>query len=109
MKALLGAFNQEKALVGAFSVIIQPVVEPMDRFTGLIMIYQSLNVPELNNICPAHLAPAAERHAQVGSEGSVEQPRLQPARHARGLPQPQPGQRLRGAGVLLDTALRQLS
>ena len=36
MKALVGAFNQEKALVGAFSVIVQPVVEPMDRFTALL-------------------------------------------------------------------------
>ena len=45
MKALLGAFNQEKVLVGAFnqeivgafSVIVQqPVVEPMDRFTALV-------------------------------------------------------------------------
>ena len=35
MKALVGAFNQEKALVGAFSVIVEPVVEPMDRFTAL--------------------------------------------------------------------------
>ena len=35
MKALVGAFNQEKALVGAFSVIVQTVVEPMDRFTAL--------------------------------------------------------------------------
>ena len=35
MKVLVGAFNQEKALVGAFSVIVQPVVEPMDRFTAL--------------------------------------------------------------------------
>ena len=35
MKALVGAFNQEKALVGAFSVIVQPVVKPMDRFTAL--------------------------------------------------------------------------
>ena len=35
MKALVGAFNQEKALVGAFSVIVQPAVEPMDRFTAL--------------------------------------------------------------------------
>ena len=35
MKALVCAFNQEKALVGAFSVIVQPVVEPMDRFTAL--------------------------------------------------------------------------
>ena len=32
---LVGAFNQEKALVGAFSVIVQPVVEPMDSFTAL--------------------------------------------------------------------------
>ena len=38
MKALVGAFNQEKALVGAFSVIVQSVVEPMDRFTALIII-----------------------------------------------------------------------
>ena len=36
MKALLGAFNQEKALVGAYSVILQPVVEPMDSFTALL-------------------------------------------------------------------------
>ena len=35
VKALVGAFNQEKALVGAFSVIVQPVVEQMDRFTAL--------------------------------------------------------------------------
>ena len=41
MKALVGPFNQEKALVvvGAFSVIVQPVVEPMDRFTALVMLY----------------------------------------------------------------------
>ena len=31
MKALVGAFNQEKALV-----IVQPVVEPMDSFTALL-------------------------------------------------------------------------
>ena len=35
MKALVGAFNQEKALVGAFSVIVQPVVEPMEHYTAL--------------------------------------------------------------------------
>ena len=34
MKAVVAAFNQEKALVGAFSVILQPVVEPMDRFAA---------------------------------------------------------------------------
>ena len=37
MKALVGAFNQEKALVGAFSVIVQPVVEPMEHYTALDM------------------------------------------------------------------------
>ena len=36
VKALVGAFNQKKALVGAFSVIVQPVVEPMDRFAALL-------------------------------------------------------------------------
>ena len=36
VKALVGAFNQEKALVGAFSVIVQPVVKPMDSFTALL-------------------------------------------------------------------------
>ena len=37
MKAVVAAFNQEKALVGAFSVIVQPVVEPMDCFTELVV------------------------------------------------------------------------
>ena len=35
VKVLVDAFNQEKALVRAFSVIVQPIVEPMDRFTAL--------------------------------------------------------------------------
>ena len=33
MKALVGAFNQEKALVGAFSVI----VKPMEHYTALLV------------------------------------------------------------------------
>ena len=44
MKALVGAFNQEKALVGAFSVIVQTVVEPMEHYTALI---KSLDIPSL--------------------------------------------------------------
>ena len=36
VKVLVGAFKQEKALVGAFSVIVQPVVEPMEHYTALI-------------------------------------------------------------------------
>ena len=35
MKAVVAAFNQEKALVGAFFVIVQPVVEPMEQYTAL--------------------------------------------------------------------------
>ena len=35
----MGAFNQEKALVGAFSVIVQPVVEPMEHYTALNFTY----------------------------------------------------------------------
>ena len=38
MKALVGAFNQEKALVGAFSVIVQPVVETINRFAALVLV-----------------------------------------------------------------------
>ena len=45
MKALVGAFNQEKAIVGAFSVIVQPVVEPMDRFTALEYCHISPPLP----------------------------------------------------------------
>ena len=37
MKALVGAFNQEKVIVGAVSVIVKPVVEPMDHFTALLL------------------------------------------------------------------------
>ena len=38
MKAVVAAFNQEKALVGAFSVIVQPVVEPMENYTALVKV-----------------------------------------------------------------------
>ena len=37
MTALVGAFSQEKALIGAFSVIVQPVVEPMEHYTALVI------------------------------------------------------------------------
>ena len=38
MKAVVSTFNQEKALVGAFSMIAQPVVEPIECFAALIDI-----------------------------------------------------------------------
>ena len=36
VKVVVAAFNQEKALVGAFSVIVKPVVEPMEHYTALV-------------------------------------------------------------------------
>ena len=42
MKALVGAFNQEKALIGAFSVIVQPVVEPIEHYTALAQVHAAL-------------------------------------------------------------------
>ena len=36
MEAVVAAFSQEKALVGAFSMIVQPVVEPMEHYTALV-------------------------------------------------------------------------
>ena len=41
MKAVVAAFNQKKALVGAFSVIVLPVVEPMDRFAALVLRHET--------------------------------------------------------------------
>ena len=39
MKAVVGAFNQEKALVGAFSMIVQPVVDLWNRWIVLQHYY----------------------------------------------------------------------
>ena len=54
MKAVVAAFNQEKIPVGAFSVIVQPVVEPMDRFTALIItpgIFQHFLMQAVKKLC----------------------------------------------------------
>ena len=37
MKAVVAAFNQEKALVGAFSVIVQLYRSPINRFAALVL------------------------------------------------------------------------
>ena len=64
MKALIGAFNQEKALVEAFSVIVKSVVEPMDRFTALISTPNSfINRPLV------HFTSA--NHGRGADEGQV--------------------------------------
>ena len=43
VKALVGTFNQEKALVGAFSVIRDCTTSPINRFAALFVIFS----PEL--------------------------------------------------------------
>ena len=68
MKALVGAFNQEKALVGAFSVIVQPVVEPMEHYTALITIYNKSREPSLCvilTICPADVGCVITPHSII--------------------------------------------
>ena len=53
MKVLVGTFNQEKALIGAFPVIVQPVVEPMEHYTALIQIIN----------CIIRSCPILEQHS----------------------------------------------
>ena len=55
MKAVVAAFNQAKALVGAFSVIVQPVVEPMEHFTALFRMLDednggTIGFPEIQKV-----------------------------------------------------------
>ena len=65
MKALVGAFNQEKALVGAFSVIVQLVVEPMDSVTALFTIF----IPEWGSSADDfRLLPDGGGHIQTPEE-----------------------------------------
>ena len=75
MKALVWAFNQEKALVGAFSVIVQPVVEPMDRFTALLLaVWPRPESPRAELLSAPHLQ--LERAARQLGRGSALQERL---------------------------------
>ena len=56
MKALVVTFNQEKALVGAFSVIVQPVVEPMEHYTALVRILTLMDTLDCSKCqFPLHL------------------------------------------------------
>ena len=58
MKALVGTFNQEKALVGAFSVIVQPVVEHYTALTLTLAGAEDLLDGELAGP-PRHVEGAA--------------------------------------------------
>ena len=61
MKALVGAFNQEKALVGAFSVIVQPVVEPMEHYTALVRSVPAGPLPDLKAVVTTVLCPPLQQ------------------------------------------------
>ena len=78
MKALVGAFNQEKALVGAFSVTVQPVVEPMDHFTALVgCLYRTFSqaddplAAELVGLVLPHRLDAHLEQVEVAVAGEV--------------------------------------
>ena len=68
MKALVGTFNQEKALVGAFSVILQPVVEPMEHYTALIPRSRLHPVPP-DRGAPLRCGGGQERAGDAGVQG----------------------------------------
>ena len=69
MKTVVAAFNQEKALVGAFSVIVQLVVEPMEHYTALLLAVAGLGVitPVINDInWPGFCLPPIRKCGCVG-------------------------------------------
>ena len=71
MKALVGTFNQEKALVGAFSVIVQPVVEPMEHYTALNKMSPCPHLDQVDGAVVA-VVPAVEQqqpHVGLGAAG----------------------------------------
>ena len=101
MKAVVAAFNQEKALVGAFSVIVQPVVEPMDRFTALEKRDDLLLPGEV----VSGVRPAAHHEVPVaGVPPPVPQLRAATPRHAAAPSQPG-GQVARIGGYVEDDIL----
>ena len=67
MKALVGAFNQEKALVGAFSVIVKT-----DCGTDGSFYSTSLNRPAAARRAPAEAARCADLLAAVEEENTLE-------------------------------------
>ena len=65
MKALVGAFNQEKALEGAFSVIVQPVVEPMEHYTALTAVAAAAPPHSSQLVSPDKLVSSLQSAARV--------------------------------------------
>ena len=72
MKAVVAAFNQEKAQVGAFSVIVQPVVEPMEHYKN----YSQEHSPrDSHSTSPPSLQlPTHQSHGSSKDVSPVESP-----------------------------------
>ena len=77
MKALVGAFNQEKALVGAFSVITNLRVELFEALVDIVSIFAGLHLLiDLDSRgLPARL-PAVFLHQAPEGECGEARPRL---------------------------------
>ena len=90
MNALEGAFNQEKALVGAFSVIVQPVVEPMEHCTALSRSVSPAPAPAVSR--PRKRQRSEDRSPSSLRETLAAAPRDKKRREAgRGPQRPHPG------------------
>ena len=63
-----------KALVGAFSVIVKPVVEPMDRFAALNIILLCIagvsGAPD-DGVPPRHPGELPEQQAEPADAGNL--------------------------------------
>ena len=72
MKAVVAAFNQEKALVGAFSVIVQPVVEPMEYYTQPHLVTPSSRSRRAAAMVVACTVPGVSRPGlYIGGRGTA--------------------------------------
>ena len=69
MKALVGAFNQEKALVGAFSAIVKTDFETDGSSAALVLGHvRTAHAPDLNWVCSqslSHHLPWAMSHVTL--------------------------------------------
>ena len=68
VKALVGAFNQEKAVVGAFSVIVKTYCETDGSFTALVDI-QSIKTNYSLTSADASLTPASSLAWSMAGSG----------------------------------------
>ena len=73
MKALVGAFNQEKALVGAFSVIVKTDCETDGSFYGILHIFPHLTtLVRVHHMFEEHRRAAPSNEAVGGHKQIIE-------------------------------------